>query len=164
MRINFGLYYYLVTMSDFMINSLISSFNLKTHYDVVLLYGCEFNYLYKYQPRVIQVVELLQTTLGLETGKFVALHVRSHINDNSVFNPLHLKFPFQPMFECARMAAQSLINKLEMNISKVPIFFSTDHSSIRENAMENCDEDFVFSKSPIFYVDHTKFKGSKVDN
>ena len=85
-RINFGLFYYLVTMSDLMINNLISSFNLKTHYDVVLLYGCGFNYLYKYQPRVIQAVELLQTALGLETGKFVALHVRSHINDNSVFN------------------------------------------------------------------------------
>ena len=163
-RINFGLFYYLVTMSDLMINNLISSFNLKTHYDVVLLYGCGFNYLYKYQPRVIQAVELLQTALGLETGKFVALHVRSHINDNSVFNPLHLKFPFEPMFKCAIMAAQSLSHKLKMNTSKVPIFFSTDHSSIREYAKENYDKDLVFSKSPIFHVDHTKFKGSKADN
>ena len=161
-RINFGLFYYLVMISDLMMDAMISMFNLKTQYDVVLLYGCAFNYLFKYQPRVIQAIDLLQTALGLETGKFIALHVRSHINDNSVFNPLHLKFPFQPMFECAKMAAKSLSYKL--NVSKVPIFFTTDHPSVIEFAEHNYKDMLVFSRAPIFHVDFTKYSGHKANS
>ena len=43
-----GSFYYIQTLSDNMINNMITTFNLKTHYDVVLLYGCTFNYLFKY--------------------------------------------------------------------------------------------------------------------
>ena len=126
-------------------------------YDVVMLYGCAFNYLFKYQPRVIQAIDSLQTELGLETGKFVALHVRSHIKDHSVFNPLHLEFPFQLMFECATMVAKSLRDKL--NMSKVPIYFTTDHPSIIEFAKWKYKDVLVFSKAPIFHVDRTTYRG-----
>ena len=161
-RINFGLFYYLVTMNDIMLNNLVSTFNLKTQYDVVMLYGCASNYLFKYQPRVIQAIDSLQTELGLETGKFVALHVRSHINDNSVFNPLNLEFPFKLMFECAIMAAKSLRDKL--NVSKVPIYFTTDHGSIINYAKQKYGNAFVYSRSPIFHVDFTKYSGTGASN
>ena len=161
-RINFGLFYYLVTMNDIMLNNLISTYNLKTQYDVVMLYGCAFNYLFKYQPRVIQAIDSLQTELGLETGKFVALHIRSHINDNSVYNPLNLEFPFKLMFECAIMAAKSLRDKL--NLSKVPIYFTTDHDSIIEYAKQKYGNMLVYSRSPIFHVDRTKYNGTEASN
>ena len=157
-RIDWGLFYYLVTMSDVMHDNMISTFNLKTEYDCVLLYGCAFNYLFKYQPRVIQAIESLQTELDLETGKFVALHVRTHIDDNSVFNPLYLKFPYKPMFECAAMAARSLSHKL--NVSKVPIFLATDHPSVTKFAEENYKKMLVFSSAPKFHTDKTKYTGS----
>ena len=162
-RINFGLFYYLVTMSDLMISNLISTFNLKTQYDVVMLYGCAFNYLFKYQPSLIQAIKSLQAELGLETGRFVALHIRSHINDGLVFNPLHMKYPFKLMFKCGMMAAESLSHKLKLNVSKAPIYFATDHSFIREFAKEYYDKVLVFNKYPLFHVDHTKFKGSKAN-
>ena len=60
--------------------------------------------------------------------KFVSLHVRTHINDHYVFNPLNLKFAWQPMFECALKAAKILSHK--MNISKVPIFLATDNQVV----------------------------------
>ena len=161
-EIDFGLFYYLVKISEFMINSLISTFNLKTHYDCILLYGCAFNYLFNYQPRVIQAIEALQTELGLETGRYVAIHVRSYFGDSWVFNPLHLKFPFKPMFECAVLAAKSLSNKL--NMSKVPIFLATDHSSVTTFAKENYSGMFVFSKSPPFHTDRTKYTGHKANS
>ena len=161
-RINFGLFYYLVTMNDIMLNNLVSTFNLKTQYDVVMLYGCAFNYLFKYQPSVIQAIDSLQTELGLETGKFVALHVRSHIKDGVLFNPLHLKFPFQLMFECATMVAKSLRDKL--NMPKVPIYFTADHPSITAFAKENYNDTIVFSKAPKFHVAHTKYKGEQANS
>ena len=161
-RINFGLFYYLLAVGDVVVENMLSKFNLKTQYDVVMLYGCAFNYLFNYQPRMIQAIDSLQTELGLETGKFVALHVRSHINDNHVFNPLHLEFPFKLMFECAKMAAKSLMDKL--NISKVPIFFTTDHQSIIEYAKQNYEDELVFSRAPIFHVDHTKYSGAKANS
>ena len=52
-RINFGLFYYLVTMNDIMLKNVVSTFNLKTQFDVVLVYGCAFNYLFNYQPTYI---------------------------------------------------------------------------------------------------------------
>ena len=161
-RINFGLFYYLVTMNDIMLKNLVSTFNLKTQYDVVLLYGCAFNYLFNYQPTLIQAIDSLQNELGLETGKFVALHVRSHIIDNSVFNPLHLEFPFQRMFECATMVAKSLEDKL--NMSKVPIYFATDHPSIIEVAKQKYADVLVLSRAPIFHVDKTTYIGRKANN
>ena len=159
-RINFGLFYYLARMNDVMIDNMVSRFNLKTQYDVVMLYGCAFNYLFKYQPRVIQAIDSLQIELGLETGKFVALHVRSHTNDGALFNPLHLELTFQLMFECATMVAKSLRDKL--NMSKVPIYFTTDHPSITAFAKDYNDM-IVFSKAPIFHVDHTKYRGGKAN-
>ena len=161
-RINFGLFYYLARMNDIMIKKTMSTFNLKTQYDVVMPYGCAFNYLFKYQSVVIQAIDSLQTELGLETGRFVALHVRSHINDNSVFNPLHLEFPFQLMFKCAMMVAKSLQDKL--NMSKVPIYFTTDHPSITEFAKQKCKDVLVFSRAPIFHVDHTTYRGRKANS
>ena len=149
-------------MSDFTISSLISTFNLKTHYDCILLYGCAFNYLFNYQPRVIQAIEALQTELGLETGRYVAIHVRSYFGDSWVFNPLHLKLPFKLMFECAVLAAKSLSDKL--NMSKVPIFLATDHSSVTTFAKKNYSGVFVFSKSPTFHTDRTKYTGHKANS
>ena len=161
-RINLGLFYYLVAVGDVMVENMLSKFNLKSQYDAIMLYGCAFNYLFNYQPRVIQAIDSLQTELGLETGKFIALHIRSHINDGSVFNPLHLEFPFKLMFECATMAAKSLRDKL--NISKVPIFLTTDHQSIIEFAKQRYENMFVFSRAPKFHVDHTKYSGAKANS
>ena len=161
-EINFGWFYYLVTMSDIMFNNLISTFNLKTQYNVVMLYGCAFNYLFKYQPRVIQAIDSLQTELGLETGKFVALHVRTYRYEGYVFNPFHLEFPFKMMFDCAITAAKSLSHKL--NVPKVPIFLATDHPSITAFAKENYNDEIIFSRSPIFHVDHTKYSGTRANN
>ena len=161
-KINFGFFYYLVTMNDIMLTNLVSTFNLKTQYDVVMLYGCGFNYLFKYLPRLIQAIDSLQNELTLESGKFVALHIRSHINEGPQFNPIDLQSSFKLMFECAIMAAKSLKDKL--NISKVPIYFTTDHPSVMEFAKQNYEDMLVFSKAPIFHIDRTKYKGEKVNS
>ena len=161
-RINFGLFYYLARMNDIMIERTMSTFNLKTQYDVVMLYGCAFNYLFKYQPAVIQAIDSLQNELGLETRRFVALHIRSHIKDGRVFNPLHLKFPFQVMFECATMVAKSLQEK--WNMSKVPIYFTTDHPSITKFAKQKYKDVLVFSRAPLFHVERTRYSGRKANS
>jgi len=157
-RINWGFSYFLRTMNDVMLNNMMSTFNIKTEYDYMLLYGCAFNYLFKYQPRVIQAINSLQTKLGLETGKFVALHVRTHLQDGAVFNPLHMKIPYKPLFECAIIAAKSLSHKV--NVSKVPVFFATDHPKAVKFAENNYKNMLVFSSAPIFHADETKYNGS----
>ena len=161
-EINFGWFYYLVTMGDKMFNKLISTFNLKTQYDAIMLYGCAFNYLFKYQPEVIQAIDSLQTELGLETGKFVALHIRSYLYEGWVFNPLHLEFPFKLMFDCAITASKSLSHKL--NLPKVPVFLATDHPSITAFAKENYNDLFVFSRAPLFHVDRTVYRGTEANS
>ena len=156
-----GSFYYIPTLSDNMINNMITTFNLKTHYDVVLLYGCTFNYLFKYQPIVHQSIESRQKEYNLEDGKFVTLHVRSHFHDNGhpIFDPLSLKFPFKPMFECAVIAAKGLSNKL--NVSKVPIFLATDDQIVIDFAKKNYkDEDIIFSNAPNFHIDRARYGGA----
>ena len=156
----FGSFYYIPTLSENMINKMITIFNLKTHYDVVLLYGCTFNYLFKYQPIVHQSIESLQKKYNLEDGKFVTLHVRNHFHDgiHEIFDPLSLQFPFKPMFECAVIAAKGLSYKL--NVSKVPIFLATDDQIVIDFAKNSYeDEDIVFSNAPNFHLDRTKYGG-----
>ena len=159
-RTYYGIFYYLQTLNESLIHNMVSTYSLKTHYDIVLLYGCAFDYLFKYQPFVHKAIELQQKKYRLETGKFVALHVRSHFNEkgHQVFNPLHLKFPFKPMFECATMAAKALSNKL--NISKVPIFLTTDNPVVTNFSRTNYKDVMIFSNAPRFHIDHTKYTGS----
>ena len=160
-EINFGLFYYFVIMGDILFNNVKSLFNLETQYDIVLLYGCAFNYLFNYQSKVLRAIDSLQTKLGLETGKFVGLHVRSNLYESWQFNPLHLEFPFKPMFECAVMAAKSLSHKL--NVPKVPIFLATDHPTVAEFAKNNYDDLIVLSTAPVFHVDLTKYRGTEAN-
>ena len=153
-----GIFYYIQLVSDGTLKDMILKFNLKTHYDCVLLYGCVFNYLFKYQPMVQQRIESLQKEYNLETKKFITLHIRSHYHDNGhpVANPLHLEFPFKPMFDCAVMVEKSLRHKL--NVSKVPIFLASDESEITDYAKQNHkDLKIVFSKAPHFHIDRTKY-------
>ena len=156
----YGTFYYLQTMSEHFIDNIVSTFSLKTHYDLVLLYGCAFDYLFKYQHRVDYAIESLQNKYKLKTGKFVALHIRSHLHEKGhpIFNPLHLSFPFKPMFECAVMAAKALSSKL--NVSEVPIFLTTDDAVIVNYAKKNYQDNIIFSSAPYFHIDHTKYFGS----
>ena len=141
-----------------MINNIITTFNLKSHYDVVLLYRCTFNYLFKYQPIVHQSIESRQKEYNLEDGKFVTVHIRSHFYDGIVFNPLSLEFPYKPLFECAVIAAKGFSYKL--NVSKVPIFLATDNQIVTDFAKKNCkNEDIIFSNAPNFHLDQTKYGG-----
>ena len=159
-RTYLGIFYYIQLVSDGTIKDMISKFNLKTHYDCVLLYGCVFNYLFKYQPMVQQRIESLQKEYNLETKKFITLHIRSHLHDGHVSNPLHLQFPFKPMFDCAVMVEKSLRHKL--NVSKVPIFLASDESEITDYAKQNHkDLKIVFSKAPHFHIDKTTYVAKK---
>ena len=159
----FGLSYFHQLMSEKFANLLLTTFNLKTFYDSVLLYGCAFDYLFKYQPRIHEVIESMQKEYNLETGKFVALHVRSRFHEQKknvvkVFNPLNLHFPFKPMFECVAMAAKALSHKL--NVAKVPIFLVTDHQRVTDYAKQNYPGMMIFSHAPYFHIDKTKYTGS----
>ena len=158
-RTFYGIFYYLQAGSEQLLENIISTFSLKTHYDLVLLYGCTFNYLFKYQPRVFQAIESLQNEYNLQTKQFVALHIRSHFRSKgrSIFNPLHSKFPFEQMFKCAAMAAKALSYKA--NASKVSIFLTTDDPSVTNFAKNNYPDMMIFSNAPTFHIDLTKYKG-----
>ena len=157
-QINFGIFYFIPKMNDDLLHNMISLLKLRTHYDLVLLYGCAFNYLFKYQPKTIQAIEALQSGLGLETGKFVALHVRSRIGDK--YQPFNLKF--EKLFECAVIAAKTMSQKL--NIPKVPIFLAADHPVVTEYAIKHYNDSVVLSKAPQFHIDFTKYKGDSTNN
>jgi len=146
-QIGFGFFYYLVAMSNYLLLKMMSTFQLKTQYDCVLMHGCTFNYLFKYQWETIKSIEGIQSELGLETGQFVSLHVRSHINGGWVFNLLHLKIPWQPMFECALKAAKAL--SLKINFSAVPIFLVTDHQKVIDFAKKFYKHDVIVSTAQI---------------
>ena len=158
-RTFYGIFYYLQAIGEQILEKLVSTFSLKTHYDLVLLYGCTFNYLFKYQPKVTQAIDSLQNEYNLKSNTFIALHVRSHFRSKGhpIFNPLHLKFPFQPMFECAAMAAKTLSHKV--NVSKVSIFLTTDDPAVTEYAKNNYPDMIIFSNAPTFHIDLTKYKG-----
>ena len=157
-QINFGMFYFLPKMNDNLVNHMITVLNLRTHYDLILLYGCTFHYLFKYQAKTIKAIDALQDELGLETGKYVAMHVRSHTGD--VYHPLNLKY--ERMFECAAEAAKAMSHKL--NVPKVPIFLAADHPVVTQYALEHYKDSIVLSKAPLFHIDLTKYNGDNATN
>ena len=156
----FGTIYFYELMSEQFVGKILSTFKVKTLHDLNLLYGCTFDYLFNYEPRVHDVIESMQKEYNLETGKFVALHVRSHIHDagQHPFNPLNLAFPFKPMFECAITAAKALSYKL--NVAKVPIFLTTDDQVVTDVSKLIYPGTMTFSNAPWFHIDRTKYIGS----
>ena len=157
----FGTLYFYELMSENFTDRMLSTFKLKTLYDLLLLYGCTFDFLFTYEPKVHDAIKSMQKEYNLEARRFVALHVRSHIHEKSfhhVFNPLHSCFPSKPMFECAVMAAKALSHKL--NIAKVPIFLTADNQAVIDFAKKNYPGMMTFSNAPFFHIDHTKYNGS----
>ena len=152
-KMNFGLFFHLVTSSaDInLIDKMISTFNLRTHHDLIALYTCAFRYLFKYTPETLEAIESEQSRLGLN-GEYVSLHVRSHTIDGFLLNPLNLKIPWSRMFECAILAAQTLEKKL--NISRVPIFLATDHYRVANYAKEYYGERIILSQAPMYHIDN----------
>ena len=150
-KMNFGFFYHLVSADIKLINEMVSSFNLRTHYDLIALYGCAFKYLFKYIPETLEQIDMIQSKLGLHNGQYVSLHVRSHITDGFILNPLRLEVPWSPMFECAIMAARSLENNLK--ISRVPIFLAADHQRVINYAKEHYGGRIVLSQAPMYHID-----------
>ena len=150
-RMNFGLFYHLVSGDINLISRMISTFNLRTHHDLIELYSCAFKYLFKYSPETLEEIESAQSKLGLRNGKYVSLHVRSHITDGFIPNPLHLEVPWSRMFECAVLAAEALEKKL--NISQVPVFLAADHYHVVNYAKEHYSERIILSQAPVYHID-----------
>ena len=155
-KMNFGFFYHLVSGDINLINELVSTFNLRTQYDLITLYGCAFKYLFSYIPETLEEINTIQSKLGLHNGKYVSLHVRSRITDGFIPNPLHLKVPWSPMFECAVIAAQSL--EIKLNISRVSIFLAADHERIMNYAKEHYGGRIVLSQAPMYHVDFPAYK------
>ena len=110
------------------------------------------NIFFKYTPETLEAIESAQSKLGLHNGKYVSLHVRSHIIDGFIPNPLHLKVPWSRMFECAVLAAQALEKKL--NISRVSVFLAADHYHVVNYAKEYYGERIILSQAPMYHIDN----------
>ena len=151
-QMNFGLVFHLVSADVNLINKIVSTFNLRTHHDLVTLYSCAFKYLFKYMPETLEEIESTQSKLGLRDGKYIALHVRSQLTDEFLPNSLHRKVPWSQMFKCAVLAAQTLEKKL--NISNAPIFLVTDHKDVINYAKEYYYERVILSQAPIYHIDN----------
>ena len=148
-----------MTFHDYLIAGMISKFSLKTQYDIFFLYGCAFSYLFKYRPDVAEEIDSIQSKLGLETGKYISMNVRSFIHDRwGQYNIFHLKHPWSPTFECAEKAAKALAKKL--NVLSVPIFLTTDEPAVvSQYAKEKYGNQIVPSVAPFFHVDKVQYTG-----
>lgn len=155
-RMNFGFFYHLVSTDINLINKVISTFKLRMHNDFIILYGCAFKYLFKYTLETHEIINAMQSKLGLYNRKYVSLHVRSNIIDGFIPNPLHLEIPWSRMFECAVLAAQALEKKL--NISKVPVFLATDHVHVVNYAKEHYGGRVILSQAPAYHIDSPAYK------
>lgn len=156
-RIQWGFYYHLIMFHDSLIAGMISKFSLKTQYDMFFLYGCAFSYLFKYHPEVTEEINSIQSKLGLETGKYISMNVRSCLHDACRYNLLHLKYPWSPTFDCAQKAAKVLAKKL--NVSSVPIFLTTDEPAVTKYAQETYGNQIVPSTAPFFHIDKAQYTG-----
>ena len=150
-QMNFGLFFHLVSTDVNLINKIVSTFNLRSHHDLVTLYSCAFKYLFNYMPETLEEIRSTQSKLGLLDGKYVSLHVRSHLTDGVLPNPLYRKFSWSKMFKCAVLAAQTLKKKL--NISNVPIFLATDHNHVINYAKEFYSDKVILSQAPMYHID-----------
>ena len=64
--------YFYELISENFTDRMLSTFKLKTLYDLLLLYGCTFDFLFTYEPKVHDAIKSMQKEYNLEARRFVA--------------------------------------------------------------------------------------------
>ena len=108
------------------------------------LYGCTVKYLFNLRPVSTWAVVSQLTNLGLVTGHYVAVHIRTSISSLDC-GPRHAQpSQWQKFLQCAVQASDFLSKKL--GIDSVPIYLASDEDVVKEFALHNFSRQVVLSQ------------------
>lgn len=117
--------------------------------DYAGLYGCTVKFLFNPRPVTTQSVTSQLSSLGLVTGKYVAVHVRTSISSLDC-GPRHATAnEWKKFLECGIRTSQLLARKL--GIDSVPIYLASDEDVVKEYAIQNFGSQVVFSQVKCLY-------------
>ena len=114
------------------------------------LYGCAAKFLFNLRPLTTWAVTSQLTNLGLVTGKYVSVHIRTSISSLDC-GPRHATpIEWKKFLECAVGTSHFLAKKLRLE--SVPIYLASDEDVVKEYAMNNFSSQVVLSQVRHFCV------------
>ena len=114
----------------------------RTNY--VGLYGCAVKYLFNLRPATTWAVTSQLTNLGLTTGKYVSVHIRTSLSSLDC-GPRHATpAEWKRFLECAVNTSHFLAKKLQLE--SVPIYLASDEDVVKKYAITNFNTQVVLSQ------------------
>lgn len=111
------------------------------------LYGCAVKFLFNLRPVTTWTVISQLANLGLVTGKYVAVHIRTSISSLDC-GPRHADpNEWKKFLQCAVRTADYLARKL--GLESVPIYLASDEDVVKEYAIHNFGSQVVVSQVRI---------------
>lgn len=108
------------------------------------LYGCAVKFLFNLRPVTTWAVASQLTNLGLITGKYVAVHIRTSISSLDC-GPRHASpTEWNNFLQCAVRTSDFLAKKL--GLEHVPIYLASDEDVVKEYAVKNFGNRVVLSQ------------------
>ena len=108
------------------------------------LYGCAVKYLFNPRSITTWAVTSQLTNLGLVTGKYVAVHIRTSISSLDC-GPRHASpIEWKKFLDCAVRTSRLLAKKLGLDF--VPIYLASDEDVVKEYAIQNFSNNLVVSQ------------------
>ena len=112
------------------------------------LYGCAVKFLFNLRPVTTWAVISQLTNLGLVTGNYVAVHIRTSLSSLDC-GPRHADpNEWKKFLQCAVRTANYLARKLRLE--SVPIYLASDEDVVKEYAIRNFGSQVVVSQVNIY--------------
>ncbi|XP_065911423.1 uncharacterized protein [Dysidea avara] len=124
----------------------------RTHF--ASLYGCTTKFLFRPRPITSWSVMSQLSSLGLTTGKYVAVHIRTSLSSLDC-GPRHATPESWAKFlQCALLASERLAKLLGLDYTL--IYVASDEDVVKEFALRNYGERVVLSQVYTLHVDRPR--------
>ena len=111
------------------------------------LYGCAVKFLFNLRPVTTLAVTSQLTNLGLVTGEYVAVHIRTSLSSLDC-GPRHADpNEWKKFLQCAVRTANYLAKMLRLQ--SVPVYLASDEDVVKEYAIHNFGSQVVVSQVNI---------------
>ena len=146
---NVGIEVFMMNFGDEMLKKYLDM-SVSSFHDYAALYGCAMRFLFKQSPVITDSVLHEQKSLELQTGHYVAVHIRTGMGEHLPDLDLPSSEYWKPYLECAVTMARGYAEHYCFGRT-CPVYVLTDEEVVKEYAISHFGD---YIKTSTVYTQH----------
>jgi len=152
---NVGMDVYMTNFGEKMLSKFLE-LKVNDFHSYTAIYGCAMRYLFKRSPVIIDSVLREQRSLNLNTGHYVAIHIRAGLGENLPNLNLPSEEYWKPHLECAVATAKNYA--VPYCSGTCPVYVLTDTDKVKQYAIAQYGDYVRTSTVYELHIDHPRLK------